>query len=100
MKNDKLRRISVQSSGESIYDKDKINNILRHFHNKLGHPGMTQTMFNIQKYHEWENMEKDIQRFVENCIPCTERKKGNKMAFNLKLSFTASEPFEFMCRHN
>ena len=42
-------------------------------------------------------MEKDTENFVANCMPCAERKQGNKMGYNIKNSFTATEPFEMIC---
>ena len=79
------------------YREVNICGILKYFHNRLGHPNAKQTLQNIQRCHEWGDVEDDTKKFVQNCLPCAERKQGNQIGSNIKLSFTASEPFEIIC---
>ena len=94
---EKNRQITSIQPETNLYDNEKINSTLSYFHNRLGHPNYAQTLLNVQKYHEWENMENDTKNFVQNCLPCAERKQGNQIGSNIKLAFTASEPFEMIC---
>ena len=95
--NEGYRQINELEDTQNEYSEKKIKDILKYFHSRLGHPSAKQTLTNTKQYYEWENMEKDVEKFVANCMPCVERKQGNKIGYNIKNSFTATEPFEMLC---
>ena len=91
------RHINELKEIKEEYNENKINEILKFFHDRLGHSDTSQTLIHVKKYHDWPLMDEDIKKYVANCMPCAERKQGNKMGYKLKNSFTATEPFEIIC---
>ena len=79
------------------YNERRCQSIIKYFHNHLGHPSSEQTTLNIQQYHDWKTLKTDVELFISNCRPCTERKQGNKLGQNLVGEFTATAPFEIIC---
>lgn len=80
-----LRNLEEEESRESL---------LGNYHNYLGHIGMRKLYEILKKDgHSWENMYNDINRFVNNCTVCIERKDG-KSKNQENIPINASRTFE------
>ena len=75
-----------------ISDKNKLE-ILRHFHEELGHLGITKMTELIRKTYNWNGLQGDVKNYVNSCSACAQRKKSSHQN-RQDLKITASKPLE------
>ncbi|KRH92376.1 putative LTR retrotransposon, partial [Pseudoloma neurophilia] len=79
---DMLSRIyNINSISKDVINQTNKNEILREYHNMLGHGSPSNMNFNIRKNYNWPGLTKDIQTFCDKCLIC--QKEGYE-AINTK----------------
>lgn len=68
--------------------------VLHHYHEGLGHIGITKMIDLMKRHYEWKGMEKDIQSYVLRCKPCQERKSFGYRKKSQLFKITAEYPFQ------
>lgn len=79
-----------------LTDEREQNRIVKQFHSAPlgGHQGTTRTLKRLKNYYKWENMETDVKNFIDNCELCQRNKFGRYTKEPMKITTTASKPFE------
>lgn len=72
------------------YSADEIKQIIQDYHITTGHSSIQTMIYNIKKKYKWQNMNKDIVRFVQNCITCL--RSGYKITQTKNNIITADRP--------
>ena len=66
--------------------------VLVEAHNKLGHQGDSHTYCLIKRQYYWKGMNKDIQKYIANCILCC-REKAKVQHYPLQMTGILDRPF-------
>ena len=67
--------------------------VLVEAHDKLGHQGNSCTYCLIKrKFYYWKGMNKDIRKYIANCVPC-EREKAKIQHYPLQMMEIPDRPF-------
>ena len=82
--------IPLNGKEPSLRDRKKIR---RSFHDDMGHIGITKMTTLILRNYSWENIRDDIKEYVNDCIPCAQRKVCVKKSRQM-LNISATKPFE------
>ena len=61
----------------AIPPKAIINDILQEYHDNSGHPGISQTLQDIEKKYFHPEMRKIVQEHIRTCLPCQVSKPNN-----------------------
>ena len=79
--------------------KDRKSELLKFYHDVLGHTNYEQTLMYIQQSFIWDNMKEEVKEYmyVNNCTVCAERKQGNHVGNKRRKHFGATKPFEKIC---
>lgn len=79
-----------------LKNKFDIVDIIRDFHVSPlgGHQGINRTVKRIQNYYHWTGMARDIEEFIQSCITCQKNKISRINKMPMKITSTASKPFE------
>ena len=67
--------------------------VLVEAHNKLGHQGNTHTYCLIKRQYYWKGMNKDIQKYIANCMLCC-REKAKIQHYPLQMMEIWDRPFD------
>ena len=67
--------------------------VLVEAHNKLGHQGNTYTYCLIKRQYYWKGMNKDIQKYIANCMLC-HREKAKIQNYPLQMMEIPNRPFD------
>ena len=67
--------------------------VLVEAHDKLGHQGNTHTYCLNKCQHYWEGMNKDIRKYITNCVLC-QREKAKVQAYTLQMMEIPDRPFD------
>ena len=67
--------------------------VLVEAHNKLGHQGNSCTYCLIKKQYYWKGMNKDIRKYIENCILCP-REKAKAQHYHLQMMEIWNRPLD------
>ena len=67
--------------------------VLVEAHDKLGHQGDTHTYCLIKHQYYWKGMNKDIRKYIANCILCC-REKAKVKAYPLQMTEIPDRPFD------
>ena len=62
-------------------------------HDKLGHQGNTHTYCLIKRQYYWEGMNKDIEKYIANCMLCC-REKAKIQYYPLQMMEIPDRPFD------
>ena len=62
-------------------------------HNKLGHQGNSHTYCLIKRQYYWKSMNKDIRKYIANCILCC-REKAKVQHYPLQMTEILDRPFD------
>ena len=88
---------NVMDSGQMflalIIPKSWKYTVLVEAHNKLGHQGNTHAYFLIKQQYYWKGMNKDIQKYIANCILC-HREKAKTQNYPLQMTEIPNRPFD------
>lgn len=81
---------------QTITSEDEKREILKEYHDSVlaGHRGVNQTMFKIKQVFYWENMNRDINNYIQSCKICQKNKVSRVNKVPMKITSTASRPFE------
>lgn len=73
-------------------DKQKI---IKEYHDSIfaGHRGVNQTTYKIRQVFNWENMNRDIDNYIQACKICQRNKVSRVNKIPMKITSTASRPF-------
>ena len=66
--------------------------VLEEAHNKLGHQGNSCTYCLIKRQYYWKGMNKDIRKYISNCILC-QREKAKVQHYPLQMTEIPDRPF-------
>ena len=61
----------------TIPPKALLNDILVEYHDKAGHPGISQTLQDIEKKYFLPDLRKIVREHIKTCLPCQMRKPNN-----------------------
>ena len=67
--------------------------VLVEAHDKLGHQGNSHTYCLIKRQHYWKGMNKDIRKYIANCILC-HREKAKVQHYPLQMMEIPNRPFD------
>ena len=67
--------------------------VLVEAHNKLGHHGNSHTYCLIKRQYYWKGMNKDIRKYIANCILCC-REKAKVQYYLLQMTEILYRPFD------
>ena len=67
--------------------------VLVQAHNKLGHQGNSHTYCLIKRQYYWKGMNKDIRKYIANCILCY-REKTKVQHYPLQMTEILDRPFD------
>lgn len=75
---------------------DEVETVLREFHDAPlgGHIGAKRMRKRVGLVYHWKNMRRDIENYVRQCDSCQRNKIGKSNKIPMKITSTASEPFE------
>lgn len=90
VKKDVYSRTNIIQIDEKTNERQ---NILRKYHEDLGHIGCNKMISLIKRYFRWPNLEKDVRDYIANCIHCAERKTP-KIENRGNVKITATDIFE------
>ena len=76
--------------------KEEVDIILNEFHDAPlgGHVGAKRMRQKIGSLYAWPNMRRDIENYVRQCDSCQKNKISRKNKIPMRITTTASEPFE------
>ena len=69
------------------------NTVLVEAHNKLGHQGNSPMYCLIKRQYYWKGMNKDIRKYIANCILC-QREKAKVQHYLLQMTEIPDRPFD------
>ena len=70
-----MTKVSFCKQPPKEYSREEIMQILKENHNEtVGHLGIQRTLKRIQENHQWNNMLKDVEEFVNKCETCQTEK--------------------------
>ena len=99
MKNDILyRQISLDDGtvDQLVIPPSLVAEVLRHSHDRMGHPGRDKTSSFIRDRFFWPGMSYDIDRWIKGCKSCLLRKTPTHDRAPLT-SITTTQPLELVC---
>ena len=67
--------------------------VLVEAHDKLGHQGNSHTYCLIKRQYYWKGMNKDIEKYIANCILC-QREKAKVQHYPLQMMEIPDRPFD------
>ena len=67
--------------------------VLIEAHNKLGHQGNSHTYCLIKRQYYWKGMNKDIRKYIANCVLC-QREKAKVQHYPLQMMEVPDRPFD------
>ena len=67
--------------------------VLVEAHNKLGHQGNSHTYCLIKSQYYWKGMNKDIRKYIANCVLCQEE-KAKVQQYPLQMTEIPDRPFD------
>ena len=67
--------------------------VLVEAHNKLGHQGNSHTYCLIIRQYYWKGMNKDIRKYIANCVLC-QREKAKVQHYPLQITEIPDRPFD------
>ena len=67
--------------------------VLVETHNKLGHQGNSHTYCLIKRQYSWKGVNKDIRKYIANCILC-QREKAEVQQYPLQMMEIPDRPFD------
>ena len=76
-----------------IIPKSWKHTVLVEAHDKLGHQGNSCTYCLIKRQYYWKGMNKDIRRYIANCILC-QREKAKVQHYPLQMTEIPDRPFD------
>lgn len=81
---------------QTITSEEEKREILKEYHDSIlaGHRGVNQTTSKIKQVFFWENMSRDINNYVQSCKICQQNKVSRVNKVPMKITSTASRPFE------
>lgn len=81
---------------QTITSEEDKREILKVYHDSIiaGHRGVNQTTYKIRQVFNWENMNRDIDNYVQSCKTCQKNKVSRVNKIPMKITSTASRPFE------
>lgn len=79
-----------------ITSEEEKQEIFKEYHNSIfaGHRGINQTTSKIKLAFYWKNMDKEINNYVKACKICQKNKISRINKVPMKITSTASRPFE------
>lgn len=89
--------INVYHSTVKTPRKEEIPIILEEYHSNpiSGHIGFHKTYKKVKSFYKWENMKKDIKKFIKQCKSCQENKLNRKKGRNpMEITSTSTEAFQ------
>lgn len=77
-------------------EESEIETILHEFHDAPlgGHVGAKRMKKRISTIFSWKNMKRDVENYVKQCDSCQKNKIGKFNKIPMKITTTATEPFE------
>ena len=67
--------------------------VLVEAHDKLGHQGNSHTYCLIKRQYYWKGVNKDIKKYIANCILC-QQEKAKVQQYALQMTQTPDRPFD------
>ena len=65
-----FHRENESDNWRAVIPEDVQNDLIKHTHEKLGHPGVFKTLSYMKKYYYWRRIQKDVKKFVLICDLC------------------------------
>ena len=105
----KARR-SLRIRGDVLYQVDKaeqiyslvvvpelFEEILKQFHDHLGHIGSRKSMDLIRTRYYWPQMEKTVNEYIKRCLLCSLHKEKNGKDYAFPQNISCDRPFHRIC---
>lgn len=95
--NGRFKIIRCMSIVPDVIDPDTQEEIIRNYHEKSNHRGITETFHHLKRAHYFPDMKNKITRIVNNCRICLENKyERNKQPLKFELTETPSKPLDIL----
>lgn len=98
------RIYTLFSLSQLIYIKDKIvvttslqGRIVKWYHERLCHPGLTRTEATIRQHFTWKNLGHSVEQMHKTCHTCQLKKKLDPKIAHLPAKQTEVNPWETLC---
>lgn len=88
--------LNEENEIEYLIDPVEIKTVLKDFHDSPlgGHLGMSKTYQRIRRQYKWKNMQRDVNEYIRNCIPCQRNKCSLRTKMPMEITDTANSPFD------
>ena len=90
-------RVGLLPKVTKLTKRTDINNVLQKYHDdpiQGGHYGITKTLAKIKRYYYWQNMTKDITKYVKVCEKCQKAKITRHTKTPLQITDTPTNAFD------
>lgn len=86
----------IANSLIQIDSQEEQSQIIKMFHDNIfgGHLGILATIDKIRRQFHWNNMNTDIKNYINECVVCKKSKITTHTKTPMKITSTASRPFE------
>lgn len=82
---------------EDVFEKDEQERIIREYHNKSNHRGITETLTHLKRQYYFPEIKNTITKIINNCETCSELKYDRKKNLTkYEITETPYKPLEIL----